>query len=973
MKELTITATSYLNSTLSIRKNNAWYKAQSTANPTPSTTSQESKKQTQPRKNNAQKDNDKNDNAKKFQTQNAERQARIIKAIQAGTFNPNDYVHEVPKGACVWHGTVHRDPKCTVLSNLLEPTVSKSALKSSNFSNPNPTAKHTMQTSVTARTQTPPPMTDINIMDLDNFDRMSVNSKDNSTNNISHSYSLPNNKISRRVSFSDYNLSNQAQNQHTFVLDSGAFPHMCKDASMFTHLYPWQPSSSTTEVTLADGQTTAKIEGIGTISFELNKHKVVLHNVLLVPSLSESLFSIKQHCVSTGNYFHTENNLATLAFPEFIHTAPISDEIIIKVTPAEKHAVSNRAHTNSQSQTETSPLSQKSDTLSISHNNLPNPISSYTIPVKFLHENAKMPSKGTAQSAGFDLYASEQIKIQPKTRKLINTGIAMAIPTGFYGRIAPRSSLTIKSNIDIGAGVIDSDYRGEIYPCLINNSNNTFNINKGDKIAQIIIEKSPHFHLVQTSSLHNTQRGTGAFGSTDVTTKTTNDNFQMLPQWATTQGTKITAKLPNENHFSKFILLNKTDEFILQNIYDNNETKITPDEISNLIQAKVFLQGHHHKITSPPPPSQTNPKEKFAPLRVIDKNLPSQTSKKSFTMDQVQKAFGFRNVGSIINQIKETNENCLISTKDVEPILDLGQVASIDKPKRNTHPLPFPPNRGDVLHMDIIYGSGKSISGIKYALFIVDRATRYKMMLPIKNLHTDILPNIKKFCNLMGKTPKYVRTDFDHKLIGRHVQQYIEENEGVIESAPPKFQHQNGVCERNWRTILNMARNWLASSLLPSSFWWHSVKRAAEVSNYLPIKLDNKHTTPHELVFGQKPDFQNLFPMFSVAYIDYEDPHTLNIQTAKTILIGRCDISHSLEFFHPHTQRILTSAVYRVDETLTAGPSFGMAYDGGFYFHKFVNTSHQRNSTGPTQLQSCKSHHHHNTTSRSRHIHSPIT
>ena len=330
MKELTITATSYLNSILSIRKNNAWYKAQSAGNPTPTTTSQESKKQTQPRKNNAQRDNDKTDNAKKFQTQNSERQARIIKDIQAGTFNPNDYVHEVPKGACVWHGTVHRDPKCTVLSNLIEPTVSKSALKSSNFTNPNPTAKHTMQTTVAARTQTPPPMTDINIMDLDNFDRLPANSTDNSTNNISHSYSLSNNNISRRVLISEPQPSNQTQIQHTFVLDSGAFPHMCKDTSLFTHLYPWQPSSSTTEVTLADGLTTAKVEGIGTISLELNKHKVTLHNVLLVPSLSESLFSIKQHCVSKGNYFHTENNQATLAFPEFLHTTPISDEIIIK-------------------------------------------------------------------------------------------------------------------------------------------------------------------------------------------------------------------------------------------------------------------------------------------------------------------------------------------------------------------------------------------------------------------------------------------------------------------------------------------------------------------------------------------------------------------------------------------------------------------------------------------------------------------
>ena len=138
-----------------------------------------------------------------------------------------------------------------------------------------------------------------------------------------------------------------------------------------------------------------------------------------------------------------------------------------------------------------------------------------------------------------------------------------------------------------------------------------------------------------------------------------------------------------------------------------------------------------------------------------------------------------------------------------------------------------------------------------------------------------------------------------------------------------------------------MARNWLTSSLLPSSFWWQAVKRASEMANYIPLILNNKLTTSHELVFGIQPDFQNILPMFSVAYVDYKDVHTLKIQTVKAILIGRSDISHALEFYHPQTKRVLTSAIFRLDETLTAGPSFGLPYDGGFYFHKFVDTSSQ--------------------------------
>jgi hypothetical protein len=82
-----------------------------------------------------------------------------------------------------------------------------------------------------------------------------------------------------------------------------------------------------------------------------------------------------------------------------------------------------------------------------------------------------------------------------------------------------------------------------------------------------------------------------------------------------------------------------------------------------------------------------------------------------------------------------------------------------------------------------------------------------------------------------------------------------------VNAAPPGRQSQNGLVERHWRTITAMSRNWLSSAQLPPIFWYFAVKRAAEVTNYLPVKIDDKQLTPLELVYGIKPDLRNLFPM----------------------------------------------------------------------------------------------------------------
>ena len=123
---------------------------------------------------------------------------------------------------------------------------------------------------------------------------------------------------------------------------------------------------------------------------------------------------------------------------------------------------------------------------------------------------------------------------------------------------------------------------------------------------------------------------------------------------------------------------------MLQLINSSMKSELTKTQVIEMMKTKQLLQGHHHNISAHPDTYQIGPFRKFAPLRVIEKALPSHTTNKSFTLNQIQKAFGFRNVLSIMKQIEATNKNCLISILVTKPILDLGMVASIDKPKRNT-------------------------------------------------------------------------------------------------------------------------------------------------------------------------------------------------------------------------------------------------------------------------------------------------
>lgn len=138
--------------------------------------------------------------------------------------------------------------------------------------------------------------------------------------------------------------------------------------------------------------------------------------------------------------------------------------------------------------------------------------------VQKLNDTATIPTYGSNGAAGMDLYANftegDCYDLQPGERRLFKTGIAIAIPRGTYARIAPRSGLAYKHGIDVLAGVIDEDYRGDVGVILINLGTEPFTVRHGDRIAQLIVTHYLPCLPTEAFELPGTNRGSGGFGST---------------------------------------------------------------------------------------------------------------------------------------------------------------------------------------------------------------------------------------------------------------------------------------------------------------------------------------------------------------------------------------------------------------------------------------------------------------------------
>jgi len=137
--------------------------------------------------------------------------------------------------------------------------------------------------------------------------------------------------------------------------------------------------------------------------------------------------------------------------------------------------------------------------------------------VKRLQQQATIPTKGSRMAAGYDIYALKDRTIPAQRQMFVDTGIAIGLPRGTYGRVAARSGMASKHGIAVGGGVIDADYTGEVKVIFQNHGNTSYEFMAGDLIAQLIVEKIRRHDAMEIDNNEDTERGTRGFGSSDIT------------------------------------------------------------------------------------------------------------------------------------------------------------------------------------------------------------------------------------------------------------------------------------------------------------------------------------------------------------------------------------------------------------------------------------------------------------------------
>lgn len=141
------------------------------------------------------------------------------------------------------------------------------------------------------------------------------------------------------------------------------------------------------------------------------------------------------------------------------------------------------------------------------------------LPIKRLDPDVPLPSYAYEGDAGLDLRSSEDVTLSPGERRLVSTGLAVAIPEGYAGFVQPRSGLALREGLSMAntPGLIDSHYRGELKVCAVNlDRTEPIHIARGERIAQLVVQRVPVVELHEVDELDSTDRGTGGFGSSGV-------------------------------------------------------------------------------------------------------------------------------------------------------------------------------------------------------------------------------------------------------------------------------------------------------------------------------------------------------------------------------------------------------------------------------------------------------------------------
>ena len=706
------------------------------------------------------------------------------------------------------------------------------------------------------------------------------------------------------------------------------------------------PKDSTKTLFLGDETSTTRIDGYGTMFFQDEAGHSIRVPAFLATALPTNFYSAKIHFQHPQCTTHGSGGTYKIRFPTFTITARTADDFSFRISPSSATLPTfdcyaprlQRMDTRSSSRQVTFKLPQSPKTIPTSP---PDILPEVTYesdsdsdsddedhvdePKLALHPPTEtLPSLITTDSSDDDSSTSSDSSDDASN----NDDTSDAKTDQLHCSQPAPSSLPVITNMDLlnhhhPANVFIHEANMDDESHKASHSNNKPQTNPS---ANEIYRSNPppsfnivYQHLRKSHQIHINHRLEHEFHS-------------LLPS------------LPTHHRITEF------EDFVLRRLATNEIHKLHHTLLSNRLNSLCQSLAVPHDSNPPTPYTMpvTDPATSFQaqtanatpPLRPIDRVNSTIPNNVPFTIEHLQRCTGFRNIHTILPQIKEVCEGITVTNLGKDPIKSRGEVATMNKKRRNTTPVPRPDAFGDVFHYDIGYGAGTAIGGIRYALFLVDRKTRYKFVYPLSDLQGQTIKSqIQIFIRDIGKFPKEMICDRDFKLLGGDVDAFLSPHT-ITAGAPRNRQNQNGLSEANWRYICNIARNYLTEHLLPNKFWFHAIQYAVQVSNYLPIQTETHVTTsPHFEVYQTKPDYRKLLPLLSIAYVKEHYPgsskQTFHSQTIKAILLGNDHKSDGQIFYNPTTDSIIASADYTLDPTHPSGPLFNQVYDGGLQFHLY--------------------------------------
>ena len=244
----------------------------------------------------------------------------------------------------------------------------------------------------------------------------------------------------------------------------------------------------------------------------------------------------------------------------------------------------------------------------------------------------------------------------------------------------------------------------------------------------------------------------------------------------------------------------------------------------------------------------------------------------------------------------------------------------------------------DAVHMDIAFGDCLSVGGFRYALILVDRATRYNWAFGLQSLSSvDIISALRKFRAAVGRLATCFYCDCDHKLFGTAVSEYLIDGASKVVAAPAKRQSANGLVESHWKTMVHMARAYITEKQMPRSFWFYAVVHAARMMNAIPGRHSGRLASPFLLVHGVGHDKRTWIPIFSLAFFHHEkDGDELRshhqAHTMDGIVVGCSPTSNALLVYNPRNKKYYKPDSYRIDPYHLPSSAYpSIKYNGGLF------------------------------------------